>query len=109
MDLTAAVFFFSFSNTKKGPLFWARYTIENSLLRLILMRSDSELQIFMFRSEKIVGLLVRYDSAKSAGTKSDLRPRWPKSSDFGRRSDHSAHRIFKSKNGTRYLFLIRKK
>ena len=33
------------------------------------MRSDSQLQIFIFRSEKRIGLLMQSDSAKSEGTK----------------------------------------
>ena len=37
--------------------------------------------------------------AKSNGIKSDLRIRWSKSSDFGRKSDDSTHQIIKSKNG----------
>ena len=47
------------------------------------MRSDSELQNIFFRSGKRIGLLIQTDSAKFDGTKSDLRIRWPKSSDFG--------------------------
>ena len=35
------------------------------------MRSDSELHNFIFRSEKIIGLLVQSDSAKSDGTQSE--------------------------------------
>ena len=62
-------------------------------LRLILMRSDSELRIFTFRSEKRIGRLMQSDVAKSDGTKSDLRIRWPNSSDFG--PGDSAHRILK--------------
>ena len=54
--------------------------------RLIVMRSDSELQFFIFRSEKKIGLLMQSDSAKSDGTKSDMRIRWPKSSGFGPKS-----------------------
>ena len=53
------------------------------------MRSDSELLIFMFRSEKKMGLLMQSDFAKSDGIKSDLRIRWPKSTDFGPKSDDS--------------------
>ena len=68
-------------------------------LRLILMRSDSELQIFTLRSEKSIGLLMQSDIAKSHGMKSYLSIRWPKSSDFGPNSDSSAHRILKQKNG----------
>ena len=68
-------------------------------LRLIIMRSDSELVIFIFRSEKRMGLHMQPDFAKSDGTKSDLRIRWPKSSDFGPKSDDSTHRIIKKQNG----------
>ena len=63
------------------------------------MRSDSELLIFIFRSEKHMGLLMQSDFAKSDGIKSDLRIRWPKSSDFGPKANDSTHRILKSKNG----------
>ena len=44
-------------------------------------------------------LLTQAHFAKSDGIKSDLRIRWPKSSDFGPKSDDSTHRILKSKNG----------
>ena len=37
--------------------------------------------------------------AKSDVIKSDLRTRWPKSSDFGSKSDDSTYRIIKSKKG----------
>ena len=47
------------------------------------MPSDSELLIFVFRSEKRMGLLIQSVFVKSDGIKSDLRIRWPKSSDFG--------------------------
>ena len=62
--------------------------------RLILMRSDSELQIFTFRSEKRIGLLMQSDIGKSDGIKSDLNPMaqvvtFPK-------SDTSANRILAS-------------
>ena len=60
--------------------------------RLILIRSDSELQIYIFPSAKIIGLPMQSDVAKSDGIVSDLRIHWPKSSD-------SPHRIIKSKNG----------
>ena len=63
------------------------------------MRSDSELLISIFRSEKKLGLLMPTDFAKSDGIKSDLRIRWPKPSDFGPKSDDSTHRVIKSKNG----------
>ena len=39
------------------------------------MLSDSELLIFIFQSEKRVGLLMQSDFAKSDGIKSDLRIR----------------------------------
>ena len=42
---------------------------------------------------------MQTDFAKSDGIKSDLRIRWPKSSDFGPKSEDSTHRIVKSKNG----------
>ena len=67
----------------------------NFKLRLILMRSDSELQIFIYRFEKRIGLLMQSDCAKSDGTKTDGN-RWPKSRDFGPKSPR---RILKSKNG----------
>ena len=70
-----------------------------SLLRLILMRSDSEPLDFIFRSEKRMGLLMQSDFAKSAGIKSDLRIRWPNSSACGQKSDDSTHRILKQQNG----------
>ena len=59
-----------------------------------LMRSDSELQIFTFRSEKRIGLLMQSDIGKSDGIKSDLNPMaqvvtFPK-------SDASANRILAS-------------
>ena len=46
-----------------------------------------------------MGLLMQSDFAKSDGIKSDLRIRWPNSSDFGPKSDDSTNRIIKSKNG----------
>ena len=46
-----------------------------------------------------MGLLMQSNFAKSNGIKSDLRIRWSKSSDFGRKSDDSTHQIIKSKNG----------
>ena len=48
---------------------------QNSALRPFIMRSDSELLIFTFRSEKKMGLLMQSDFAKSDGIKSDLRIR----------------------------------
>ena len=42
---------------------------------------------------------MQSDIAKSKGIKSDQRIRSPKSSDFGRKFDGSAHRILKSKSG----------
>ena len=68
-------------------------------LRPFFMRSDSELRISIFRSEKKMGLLMQSVFVKSDGIKSDLRIRWPKSSDFGPKFDDSANRIIKSKNG----------
>ena len=67
--------------------------------RPFIMRSDSELLIFIFRSEKKMGLLMQSDFAKSDRIKLDLKIRWPKSSDFGPKSDDWTHRIIKSKNG----------
>ena len=67
-------------------------------IRPFMMRSDFDLLIFIFRSEKKMGLLMQSDFAKSDGIKSDLRIRWPKSSDFGPKSDDSTHRILKSIN-----------
>ena len=75
------------------------YIRYEKLCRVILMRSDSELQNFTPRSEKRIGLLMQSDIAKSDGIRSDSRIRWPKSSDFGPKSDYSGHRIIKSKNG----------
>ena len=75
------------------------------LLRLILVQSDSELQIFIFDLKKTSDLLMQPDSAKSDRTNSDSRIRWPKSSDFGpklgQNLTNSANRILKSKNGIR--------
>ena len=68
-------------------------------VRSFTMRSDSELLLFIFRSEKRMDLLIQSAFAKSDGIKSALRIRWPKSSDFGPKSDDSTHRILKSKNG----------
>ena len=59
-----------------------------SILRLIVMRSDSELLIFI-QSETRMGLLMQSDFAKSDGIKSDLRIRWPNSSDLGPKSNNS--------------------
>ena len=61
------------------------------------MRSDSELQIFTFRSKKKTGLLnIQSDIiAKSDGTKSSFENPMAQ----GVRSDASARRILKSKNG----------
>ena len=42
---------------------------------------------------------MQTDFAKSDGIKSNLRIRWPKSSDFGPKSGDSTHQIIKSKNG----------
>ena len=41
-------------------------------LRPFIMRSDSELLIFIFRSEKRMGLLMQSDFAKSDGIESDF-------------------------------------
>ena len=62
------------------------------------MRSDSELQIFTFRSDEWIGLLMQSDIAKSDGIKSNFKIRWPKS-DFGPQSDDSVHRTLTSKKG----------
>ena len=67
-------------------------------LRLIVMRSDSELLIFI-QSETRMGLLMQSDFAKSDGIKSDLRIRWPNSSDLGPKSNNSTHRMIKWKIG----------
>ena len=65
-------------------------------IRLILMRSNSELQIFTSRCDEWIGLTIMHsDIAKSDGIKSDLRLRLPKS-DFGPKLDDSVHRILKS-------------
>ena len=61
----------------------------------------------LYFSWEIVGLLMQSDRAKSEGTKSDLRIRWPKSSDFGPNSDDSAHGIIKSKNGHRSIIKLK--
>ena len=66
------------------------------------MRSDSELQFFIFPSEQRVGHLMQSDIAKSEGIKSDLRIRWPKSPDFGPKADDSA--IGVSNRKTAYVF-----
>ena len=42
------------------------------LVRLFTMQSDSELLIFIFLSEKRMGLLIKSDFEKSDGIKSDL-------------------------------------
>ena len=69
-------------------------------LRPFIMRFDSELLIFIYRSEKRMDLLMPSDFAKSDGTKSDLRIRWPTSSDCDPKSDDSTDRIIKSKKRT---------
>ena len=56
------------------------------------MRSDSELRILIFRSEKKMGLLMQSDVAKYDGIKSYLRIPWPKR-EFGPKSDDSVHCI----------------
>ena len=43
-------------------------------------------------------LIIQFEYAKSSFF-FDLRIRWPKSSDFGPKSDDLDHHIFKSKNG----------
>ena len=55
--------------------------------------------ILIFPSAQRKSLLIQSDFAKSDEIKSDLRIRWPKSSDFGQKSDDSTHRIIKSKDG----------
>ena len=62
-------------------------------LRLIIMRSDSELVILGFASGKRMDLLLQFDFAKSDGMKSVSRIRWPKSSNFGSKSGDSTHRF----------------
>ena len=49
--------------SKKSSFFFA----DSLTLRLIIMRSDSELLVFIFRSEKRMGLLMKSDFAKSDG------------------------------------------
>ena len=71
----------------------------SALLRLIIMRPDSELLILDFDLKKGWACCMRSDFAKSDEVKSDLRIRWPKSSDFGPKSDDLTHRVIKSKNG----------
>ena len=63
--------------------------------RPTLVQVDSELQILTFRSAKRTGFLKR---SKSDGKRSDMGIRWPKSSEFGPKSDDWAHRILRSKN-----------
>ena len=48
------------------------YFCPTLLCRPFIMRSDSELLILIFRSEKKMGLLMQSDCAKSDGIKSDL-------------------------------------
>ena len=57
------------------------FSADDQAPRVILMRSDSdsELEIFIFRSEKRIGILMQSDVANADGIKSDLRIRWPKS------------------------------
>ena len=57
------------------------------------MRSDPELQIFTFRSDEWIGLIMQSDIAKSDGIKSDLTILWP-IPDFGPKSDDWVHCIF---------------
>ena len=68
----------------------------------MLMRPDSELQIFLlFDQKKGLVLLCSTMLPKSDRIQSYLRIRWAKSSDveLGLNSDDLAHRILKSKNG----------
>ena len=44
-------------------------------------------------------LLTHFEYANSDRESFDLRIRWPKSSDFGPKSDDLGHQIFKSKKG----------
>ena len=62
-------------------------------MRQIIMRSDPELQIFTFRSDEWIGLIMQSDIAKSDGIKSDLTILWP-IPDFGPKSDDWVHCIF---------------
>ena len=72
------------------------------------MRSDSEPLFLVFDLKKgwaCLGLLMisccimQSDIAKSDGIESDLRIRWPMSSEFGPKSTDSAHRILILKGG----------
>ena len=67
-------------------------------LRPFIMRSNSELLISIFRSDKRMDLIMQSDFAKSGRVKSYWRILWLKSSDFGPKSDDSTHRIIISKN-----------
>ena len=69
-----------------------------SIITLLIMRPDSELLILFFALERTMGLLMQSDFAKSDGMISDLRIRWPKSSDFGPKSDDSTHLTIKPKH-----------
>ena len=54
---------------------------------------------FLFLDAKNKHLLLQSEYAKSDQFFLDLRIRWPKSSDFGPKSDDRGHQLFKSKNG----------
>ena len=56
------------------------------------MRPDSELQVFTFRSDKWIGLIMQSDIGKSDGIKSDLKIPWPKP-DLDLKPDDSVRRI----------------
>ena len=84
------------STTSNGVKTRPEDTTKNKTAGTRIMRSDSELLVFTFRPEKRMGLLTQSDFAKTDGTKSDLRIRWPKSSDFKiRRLDPSDSQIEK--------------
>ena len=70
------------------------------------MQSDSELQIFTFRSDAWIGLLMQADIEKSDGIKSDWRIRWPKS-DFGPKSDDSVHRNSQTEMASVFLSKVK--
>ena len=67
-----------------------------------ILFADRKIKIRSSESDRIInglGLLMQSDFAKSDRIKFDLRIQWPRSSDFGPKSDDSTHRIIKSKNG----------
>ena len=68
-------------------------------VRMLDLVSDRNPPFSIHLSDCIRIGLMQSDFAKSDRIKSDLIIRWPKSSDFGPKSDDSAHRILKSKNG----------